>query len=419
MNIIMSKRRVVITGMGVISPSGNDLDSFWTSLIKGESNTGSITKFDVTNSDVKIAGEVKNFNIKDYGFPFMLTRKLDVFTHYAMAATKMAISDSAIGLESVDRNRFGVFVGNCLGGVGFGERELFNLYQKGYDSVSPYQSISWFYTAPQGQISIFYKLKGYSKTFVTDRISSDIAIGNAYQSIQLNRIDASFVCGTEAGLFPYGLTLFSSSGVLSKRNDCPSKVYRPYDLNRDGMVLGEGSGVLLIEELEHALKRNAKIYGEILSFDSNCDGVHHKNNDYSGKRYKDVIESCISKAQITPNEIDYINLDGSGLWKDDIIETNVLKDVFGTGINDISLSCPKSMFGNTFGAAGAIDAIINCLIIKNNKIPPTINYENEDKQCDLNYTPNKAVDREVNTVLQIARGRGGVNSAMIIREFKG
>lgn len=415
----MNKRRVVVTGMGIISPPGNDLDSFWMSLISGKSNIGMITKFDTTNFDIKVAGEVKNFNIRDYNFPFMLTRQLDVFTHYAMAATQLAINDSKIKLESENKNKIGIFVGNCLGGVALGERELFNLYKRGHESVSPYQSISWFYAAPQGQISIYNKLKGYSKTFVADRISSDIAIGSAYQAIQLNRIDASFVCGVEAGLSPYGLTLFSKSDVLSKRHDSPSSVYRPYDINRDGMVLGEGAGVLLVEELGHALRRNAKIYGEILAYSANCDGVHHKNNDDNGTEYKNVIKSCISKAQIRLDEIDYINLDGSGLWRDDIIETNVLKDVFGDTINNISLSCPKSMFGNTFGAAGAMDAIINCLTIKNNKIPPTINYENKDKQCDLNYTPNKALDREVNTVLQIARGRGGINSAIIIRKFKG
>jgi 3-oxoacyl-[acyl-carrier-protein] synthase II len=403
--------------MGIVSTSGMDLDSYWTSLVKGESNVGLITRFDTSSYDVKMAGEINSFNIADYGFPFMLTRQLDVFTHYAMAATKMAINHSGIVLEDTDREKVGVFAGNCLGGVGFGERELFNLYRKGYKDVSPYQSISWFYTAPQGQISIFYKLKGFSKTFVADRISSDIAIGYAFKSILLNRIDACFVCGTEAGIFPYGFLGFMESEVMSRRNDRPSTAYRPYDLDRDGLVLGEGAGVLLIEELEHAIKRNAKIYGEIIAFESNCDGVHHKNHDNDGSGYRDVIESCISKAKITPKEIDYINLDGSGLKEDDIIETNVLKKVFGNKVDNIALSCPKTMFGHTFGAAGAIDAIINCLVLKNGRIPPTINYENFDKQCDLNYTPNRAVDKEVNTVLQIARGRGGINSAMIIGRY--
>ena len=290
-----------------------------------------------------------------------------------------------------------------------------NLYREGWQCVSPYQSISWFYTAPQGQISIFYKLKGYSKTFVADRISSDVALGYAYQSIMLNRLDTCLVCGTEAGVFPYGMSLFSSSDVLSKKRDA---CYCPYDLKRNGMILGEGAGTLVIEELEHALKRNAPIYGEILSFSNNCDGVHHKEKNKNGKKYKEVIESCIRKANISYDEIDYINLDGAALWEDDVIETNVLKEIWGKEIGTVFLSCPKSMFGNTFGAAGALDAIINCLAIKNNTVPPTINYEDQDSNCDLNYTPNKALHRNINTVLQIARGRGGINSAMLLREFK-
>lgn len=222
-------------------------------------------------------------------------------------------------------------------------------------------------------------------------------------------------CGTEAGVFPYGMSLFSSSDVLSKKRDA---CYCPYDLKRNGMILGEGAGTLVIEELEHALKRNAPIYGEILSFSNNCDGVHHKEKNKNGKKYKEVIESCIRKANISYDEIDYINLDGAALWEDDVIETNVLKEIWGKEIGTVSLSCPKSMFGNTFGAAGALDAIINCLAIKNNTVPPTINYEDQDSNCDLNYTPNKALHRNINTVLQIARGRGGINSAMLLREFK-
>ena len=231
----------------------------------------------------------------------------------------------------------------------------------------------------------------------------------------MNRLDTCLVCGTEAGVFPYGMSLFSSSDVLSKKRDA---CYCPYDLKRNGMILGEGAGTLVIEELEHALKRNAPIYGEILSFSNNCDGVHHKEKNKNGKKYKEVIESCIRKANISYDEIDYINLDGAALWEDDVIETNVLKEIWGKEIGTVSLSCPKSMFGNTFGAAGALDAIINCLAIKNNTVPPTINYEDQDSNCDLNYTPNKALHRNINTVLQIARGRGGINSAMLLREFK-
>lgn len=251
--------------------------------------------------------------------------------------------------------------------------------------------------------------------YLSLRLINNVALGYAYQSIMLNRLDTCLVCGTEAGVFPYGMSLFSSSDVLSKKRDA---CYCPYDLKRNGMILGEGAGTLVIEELEHALKRNAPIYGEILSFSNNCDGVHHKEKNKNGKKYKEVIESCIRKANISYDEIDYINLDGAALWEDDVIETNVLKEIWGKEIGAVSLSCPKSMFGNTFGAAGALDAIVNCLAIKNNTVPPTINYEDQDSNCDLNYTPNKALHRNINTVLQIARGRGGINSAMLLREFK-
>lgn len=415
----MNNRRVVITGIGIISPAGNDIDTFWKSLSEGKSSIGEITKFDTDNSEVKVAAEVKNFNIRDYGFPYMLTRQLDIFTHYAMAATKMAIDDSQLDLNNTNKNRIGIFVGNCLGGVGLGERELYNLYQRGWESVSPYQSISWFYTAPQGQISIYYKLKGYSKTLVADRISSDIALGTAFQAIKMGRIDGSVVCGTEAGISPYGMALFSSSGVLSRRSDQPSKIYKPYDMNRDGMVLGEGAGTIILEELEHAKRRNAPIYGELVAFHSNCDGVHYVKNDKKGIYYEKAIRKCIEKAQMELKDIDYINLDGSALWEDDIIETNTLKQIFGENMEAVSMSCPKSMFGNTFGAAGIMDVITNCLVLKHNLVPPTVNYENADPLCDLNYTPNVAEHRDVNTTLQIARGRGGINSAIIIRDYKG
>lgn len=414
----MNRRRVVITGMGIISPSGNDLTTFWNNINDGKSKIEKISKFDTSLFDTKIGGEVKDFNLLDYGFKFMLSRTIDLFTQYALATTQMALEDSKLNLDAINKEEMGVFTGNCLGGVGFGERELYNLYTKGADKVSPYQAISWFYTAAQGQISIHYGLKGYSKTFVADRISSDAALGYAYKSILLNRIERAVVCGTEAPFVPYGFLGFMKNDVFSKNNLHPDEAYRPYDASRDGMVLGEGAGTLVVEELNSALERNAHIYAEIMAYCSNNDGVHFKNHDQTGEGYKDVIEECISRANLTIDDIDYINLDGSALREDDYIETKVLKEIFGDKIENVALSCPKSMFGNTYGAAGAIDSIINCLVIKNNRIPPTINYKNVDKECDLNYTANKSIDKQVDTVLQIARGRGGINSALIFKRYR-
>lgn len=415
----MNEKRVVITGLGIISPSGLDLDNFWSSIINGENKIDRITKFDTSKFEVKIAGEIRDFEIKQYGFPFMLTRQLDTFTHYALAASKLALDDSGIELDKENKNQIGVFMGNCLGGVAFGERELYNLYRKGVEEVSPYQAISWFYTAPQGQISIRFNLKGFSKTFASDRISSDLALGYAFKSILRNRINAALTGGSEAGISTYGFLGFMKSGIFSKRNDNPKGAYRPYNVDCDGLVLGEGSGILLLEELDHALNRDAKIYGEIVGFYSNCDGVHHQYSDDNGEGFQIAIEKCLEDANTEPSVIDYINLDGVGIRNLDIIETNVLKRVFGKHINKIGLSCPKVCFGHTYGSAGAIDMIINCLALKTNMIPPTINYENPYSDCDLDYTSNKAKEKEINSVLQIARGRGGINSALILKRFEG
>jgi 3-oxoacyl-[acyl-carrier-protein] synthase II len=418
-NKTMKNRRVVITGLGIISPAGLDLDTFWQSTLKGENQVGLITKFDTSNFEVKIASEIKEFNIGTYGFPFMLTRQLDDFTHYALAASKCCLEDAGIDLDKVNKNKIGVFIGNCLGGVKMGERELFNLYRDGFEAVSPYQAISWFYAAPQGQISIRYKLKGYSKTFVADRISSDVAIGYAYKSILLGRMEAALVGGAEASISPYGFLGFMKSGVLSKRNKEPKTAYRPYNLDCDGTVLGEGSGMLFIEELDHALARNSKIYGEITGFYTNNDGCHHNYPDDSGGGFQKVISECMKSAGLTPADIDYINLDGIAIREQDIIETNVLKRVFHAHSDRISLSCPKVSFGHTFGAAGAMDLIINCLVLKHNTIPPTINYIHPNDGCNLDYTPNYPKSKRVETAMQISRGRGGLNSAIIIKRYNG
>lgn len=252
----MSKNRVVITGLGIISSLGNTVEEFWSKLIQGSSGIGYISKFNPEGFNCKVAGEVHNFKLTDYEMPKRLARKIDDFTEYALATTKMCIDDSKINLGDMTAEDVGIFVGNCLGGVGFGERELFNLYQKGSQFVSPYQSISWFYAAPQGQVSIYYNMKGYSKTFVADRISSDVAFGKAFEALKLNRAKHIFVCGTEGAMHPYGYLGFTKSNMITNKSTLDA--YRPYDLTREGLVMGEGSGTLLLENLESALERNAQ-----------------------------------------------------------------------------------------------------------------------------------------------------------------
>lgn len=414
----MNNRRVLITGLGVVSPAGCDLNSFWNVVKNGESKITEISKFDTSEFEHKVAGEVKDFKVNSYGFPFMLTRQLDIFTHYALVASKLTIEDAGLDLETANKNKIGIFLGNCLGGVKFGETELYNMYCKGVDEVSQFQAISWFYTAPQGQISIYYKLKGFSKTFVADKISSDIALGYAAKAIKLNRIEACLTGGTEAGVSPYGYLGFMKSGDFTGRNSEPATAYRPYSIDSNGLVMGEGCGMLLLEEMEHALNRNAPVYGEIAGFHTNCDGVHHKNAANDGALFKAAIEKCLEDAEMSIDDIDYINLDGAAQVSRDEIEIKVLNDIFGSRLNDIALSCPKVTFGHTYGAAGAFDAITNCLVMKNNIVPPTINVKYKNPECTFDLTENVAKEKQVESTLQISRGRGGINSALIIKKFK-
>ena len=345
-----------------------------------------------------------------------LEHKIDDFTKYALAATEMCIRDSKIVLKDIFQKDIGIFVGNCLGGVGFGEKELYNLYRNGSKAVSPYQAISWFYAAPQGQISIYYNIKGYSKTYVADRISSDVAFGAAFEAIKLNRVKHVLVCGTEGQMHPYGYLGFCQSNTITTDNSLDA--YRPYDLARKGLVMGEGSGTLLLENLSSALERNALIYAEVLGYASTCDGVSYIKSDENGEGLKRAISLCIQRAGISKEEIDYINLDGLGNPKDDYIEQRILKDFFGKCLSNISMSAPKVSYGHTFGAAGAMDMIVNCLTIKNGIVAPTINYKYRDESCDLECTFNKKVKRNIKVVLQIARGRGGINSAILIKKYR-
>lgn len=412
----MSKNRVVITGLGIVSALGNTLDEFWNRLINGESGVDYISKFNAKQFECKVAGEVHDFKLENYGMPKRLAHKIDDFTKYALATTEMCIKDSKIVIEEQRQHDIGIFVGNCLGGVGFGEKELYHLYQNGSESVSPYQAISWFYAAPQGQISIYYKIKGYSKTYVADRISSDVALGAAYEAIQLNRAKHIFVCGTENQMHPYGYLGIMQSKMITSKSTLDA--YRPYDLTRNGLVMGEGAGTLLLEEMETALERNAPIYAEIIGYASTCDGVHHAKSDETGDGLKRVISLCIQRAGIEKEDIDYVNLDGVASQKDDYIEQKVLKEFFKSSIDSIAFSAPKASYGHTFGAAGAMDMIVNCKAMQQGVVPPTINYKNKDDVCDLNCTYNKSVKKDINVVLQIARGRGGINSAILIKKYK-
>ena len=408
-------RRVVITGMGVVAPSGIGKSDFWKGMKEGVSYVSPISKFDASRYPSRIAGEVKELSIPPI-FSNRLLKKLDRFSHLALVAADLALKDGKVELTEEDLNRVGVFMGNALGGWQYAETELRDLYIEGLEGVSPYQATAWFPAAPQGQISIYYGIKGYSKTVISDRASSLMALGYAARTIKKGNADVVLAGGTEAPVTPYALLCCSTHGSLSIRNEEPSSAYRPFDGTRDGFVIGEGAGIVVLEEMEHALKRGAPIYGEIAGYATNCDGYHRIEVDPEGEQLARAIKKALREAQVSVKEVDYICADGSATENGDRSETRAVKKVFGEDAYTIPVSAPKSMIGNLLGASGAVDLITTLLSMEHSLMLPTINCREKDPECDLDYVPLHARSREINTALIHSRGRGGVNTVLVARK---
>lgn len=409
-------RRVVITGIGVVAPSGTGKDEFWANTVSGAVCIDRITRFDAGRYPVSVAGEVKAFSPTDY-FPLRLLRKTDRFTQFALVATELAIRDAGFKLKDEDPDRVGIMIGNCLGGWEFAETELRELYVHGVKEVSPYQATAWFPAAPQGQISIFYGLKGYSKTVVADRAGGTVALGYAARTIMNGQADVIFAGGAEAPITPYAFLCCNTYGLLSNGNGGnPSAAYRPFDRNRNGLVIGEGAGMLILEELEHARKRNAVIYGEIIGYGMTCDGHHHSKCGPNGKQFSRAMRLSLERGGAKPEEVDYICADGVATLVGDKIETEAVKEVFGSHAYRLAVSAPKSMIGNLYGAAGAVDLITTLLAMNHDIAPPTVNYETPDPACDLDYVPNRPQKRRIKTALVNSRGQGGINATLLVRK---
>jgi len=321
-------RRVVITGMGVVAPSGVGKTDFWNGMKEGTSFVTPISKFDASRYPSRIAGEVKELEIPG-SFSKRLLKKLDRFSHLALVATDLALKDGNLELAEEDLTRAGVFVGNALGGWQYAETELRDLYVEGLEGVSPYQATAWFPAAPQGQISIHYGLKGYSKTVISDRASSLMALGYAARTIKKGSVDIVVAGGTEAPVTPYALLCCNTNGSLSTRNEEAPSAYRPFDGTRDGFVIGEGAGIVVLEEMEHALKREAPIYGEIVGYATNCDGYHRIDTDPEGEQLARAIETALQESGVSLGEVDYICADGAATEAGDRSETKAVKKVFG------------------------------------------------------------------------------------------
>jgi 3-oxoacyl-[acyl-carrier-protein] synthase II len=409
-------RRVVITGLGMVTPLGIGVEENWQAVSEGKSGIGLITKFDTSAFSSKIAGEVKNFRSEDF-LSSKDVRHLDIFIHYAIASTRMAIEDSRLKITSENEHRVGCVTGSGLGGLSTIEYFHKILLEKGPKRISPFFIPGIIANMAPGKISIEFGVRGPNSAIVTACAASSHAIGESFKIISRGAADAMITGGTEAVLTPLALGGFISMKSLSTRNDEPQKASRPFDKERDGFIISEGGGIIILEELNHALDRGAHIYAEIIGYGMSSDGYHVAAPDPDGKGASACMKEALKDANIEPTEIDCINAHGTSTPLNDLSETKGIKSVFGDYAYTLPVSSTKSMTGHILGGTGAVEAIYSILTINNNLIPPTINYEFPDPECDLDYVPNKARKAEVTTVMSNSFGFGGTNCTLIFREF--
>lgn len=410
------KRRVVITGLGVIAPNGIGKDEFWKSLKEGKSGITRITRFDATTYPCQVAGEVRNFDPTNYMDP-KTAKRMDRFSQFALACAKMAVEDAGVKVGDNFLENAGIVVGSAMGGIPLAEAQHALFLEKGLKRVSPYLAISLFTGSASCQISIALGIKGYSNVIGGACAAGTDAIGYAFDIIKDGKIDMVVAGGAEAPLAPLTFGAFCVIDALSKINGNPARASRPFDAERNGFVMSEGAGIVVLEELGHALKRGARIYGEIIGYGTTYDSFHMVQPSPDGKQAARAVEMSLQDAGISHQEIDYINSHGTSTPLNDKMETKVIKDVFGERAYKIPINATKSMIGHTLGAAGALEVIVSALAIQNQFLHPTINYEFPDPDCDLDYVANGGRAAEVNCLLTNSYGFGGKNSALILRKF--
>ena len=413
------KKRVVITGLGVISPVGNDIPSFWQSLKEGKSGVGPITSFDAKDFDSRIAAEVKNFNPTYYGISIKDTKRTAKFVQFAVAAAKQAIESSGLNLDREDRSRLGVTIGSGIGSLHTIEEEHKVLLSKGPSRLSPFLIPMLIVNEASGLVAIVHGLKGPNSCVATACASGSHAIGEAYRMILYGDADVMLTGGTESCIVPTAVGGFCALKALSTRNNEPQKASRPFDRDRDGFVMAEGCGLVVLESLEHAQKRNAHIIAEIVGFGMSCDAYHITAPDPDGQGAAQAMIVSLKDAQMNPEDISYINAHGTSTKLNDKIETLSMKKAFGEHAKKVMVSSTKSMTGHLLGAAGGVEFVVCCLAIKDGVIPPTINYEHADPECDLDYVPNIARKTDVIACMSNSLGFGGHNASLIVKKFKG
>ncbi len=412
-------RRVVVTGIGAVTPLGHNVKETWEGLISGKSGIDVIKRFDPYsyNLPVVIAGEVKDFDPKKYLNPKDAKRMSD-FVKFAMVAAKEAVADSGLELDKIDLTKAGVIVGTGIGGLRDIEEQQTLLLQKGARRVSPFFIPSGISNMASGYISIEFGFKGPNSCVVTACATGTHSIGDAFKIIQRGDADIMIAGGTESAITPLGIAGFANMKALSTRNDEPQKASRPFDAERNGFVMGEGAGILVLEELEHAKKRGAKIYAEVIGYGMTGDAYHITAPCEDGDGAIRVMEMALNDARINPDEVDYINAHGTSTPLNDKVETLAIKKVFKDHAYKLKISSIKSMIGHLLGAAGAVEAVATVKTIETGIIPPTINYEHPDPECDLDYTPNKAVEYPVKVAISNSFGFGGTNACLAFKAYE-
>ena len=414
---IKMTKRVVVTGLGMVTPLGTGVEKNWDAVCSGQSGIGPITRFDASEFASQIAGEVTDFNARDF-LDKQQIRRLDIFIHYAIASARMAVENAGLKIDQNNGRRVGCVTGSGLGGLGTLEHYHSVLMKKGPKRISPFFIPGIIANMVPGQIAIEFGAKGPNLAISTACAASTHAIGEAFRMIREGISDVIITGGAEAVITPLALGGFCSMRALSTRNDEPEKASRPFDLNRDGFVIGEGAGILILEELGHALERGSRIIGEVIGYGLSGDAYHVSAPEPDGVGAVDCMQGAISYAGIEPGDVDYINAHGTSTKLNDLSENNAIKEVFGDHARKMAISSTKSMTGHLLGGAGGIEAIFAMLTIKHGIVPPTMNYETPDPECDLNYTPNAARKEKIVTAMSNSFGFGGTNASLILKAYE-
>ena len=410
------KKRVVITGLGCVTPIGNNKDEFWKNIKSGVCGIDTVTRFDISNFQTQIAGEVKDFNAEEF-INKKEVKRLDRFTQYAIASAKMAVEDANIDLDSIDKDSMGVIIGTGIGGVETIEEQHKILLDKGNKRVSPFFVPMMIGNMAAGQVSIYLGAKGPNTNVCTACASGTHSIGDAFKIVQRGDANVMVAGGSEAPITALAFSGFCNMKAMSTRNDDPKTASRPFDKDRDGFVMGEGAGIVILEELEHALNRNAKIYAEVVGYGLTADAYHMTTPAEGGEGASRAMEMALNDGNVPLNEVDYINAHGTSTPYNDRLETLAIKNVFKENAYNISVSSTKSMTGHLLGAAGAVEAVICALSIDNEFVPPTINVQSVDEELDLDYVLDEGKTKAIRYAISNSLGFGGHNASLVLKKY--